>query len=294
VYFSKKLKMFDMKNLFAIIIGTVLFANTKMYAQITLDMEVDSMYLGYQFKIVQISPTESKYFFSDTIANTFSLYNMDMSPFLTSIAVPEPFALWTTAFQVLYISRDLFDCDSSTIEYAYTSPRSHNVPFRVMRTDGTVLFYSDSTNCPYAYGEQLGGSDWIKPIVSTSVGTKLFLQKYRNGNLQIQNYQVFVYSLCGTLPTEVFDFSNQYQSFIRVFPNPTSSSLTFDVNLPDNMNEYELVILNNNASQVRREKISSLSAKYTINVEELSSGTYFYSLCTKNKSCQQGKFTLIK
>src|ERR1051325_10919212 len=89
-------------------------------AQISLDTIIKPWNgLGYDFYPVQISSTETKYYFQDTLTNTFSLYNMDFTPFMLNIVVPEPFLPYTRAFEVFYISRSLFDCDSSNIEYVY-------------------------------------------------------------------------------------------------------------------------------------------------------------------------------
>jgi hypothetical protein len=60
------------------------------------------------------------------------------------------------------------------------------------------------------------------------------------------------------------------------------------------MNEYELVIVDNSAREVKREKVNSLNINYSIDMRNYSSGTYYYSLCTKNKSYQSGKFILTK
>ena len=220
-----------MKKLFITIISTLLLSSATMKAQLTLDTIVSSRFIGYDFYTVQISSDETKYFFSDTLTNTFSLYNMDFTPFMTNISVPEPFASTSHApMQALYITKSLFDCDSTNIEYAYYSPISTNKPFRIMRTDGTVLLYVDSANGPYCWGGCLGLTDLVVPIRNTSDGVKLFIQKYT------PEQQLYVYSLCGDLPVEIFDFKQLGQSFVKIFPNPASGFLTFQINLPDNIN----------------------------------------------------------
>ena len=77
--------------------------STASSAQITLEHVVDSVVLSYGFKTVQISSAETKYFFRDTNTSTFSLYNMDFTPFMTNVAVPEPWEQGTNRFQALYI-----------------------------------------------------------------------------------------------------------------------------------------------------------------------------------------------
>lgn len=266
-----------------------LFYATNMEAQITLDNIVTpTLGIGYDFYTVQISSTETKYLFNDTTANTFSLFNMDFTPFLTNIGVPEPFDALSSQFQVIYVTRALFDCDTSNIEYVYQASSNSNKPFRIMRTDGTQLFQLDSAFGPYCLGGCLNMSDIIIPIRNTSSGTKLFLNKYN------PSQQIFIYSLCGTLPNEIFDFATFNQSLIKIYPNPASNSLTFEFNLPDNINEYEIVILDNSAKEVIREKINIRKDRHIIDLSDFRSGTYYYSLCTKSKAYQSGKFIINK
>ena len=272
----------------------ILLVSTSSTAQITLDTIVHPWNLiGYDFYHVQISSTETKYYFADSLTNTFSLYNMDFTPFLLNVAVPEPFSPSVKNYEVIYLSRLLFDFDSSNIEYAFAAQagNGNNRTFYIMRTDGTQLFRLDSTIAPYIFGS-LNGSQEVRPIINTSAGAKLFLYHPQNTN------SLHIYSLCGTLPEpqQVFDFSNGNfnESIVKIFPNPSSRTLTFQITLPDNMNEYELVIIGNNANEERRERINSGFSKYVIDVAEFSSGTYYYTLCTKNKAYQSGKFSIVK
>ena len=212
---------------------------------------------------------------------------MDFTPFMLDIAVPEPFAPFSNAYQVIYVTRTLFDCDSTNIEYVYESPGNSTKTFYIMRTDGTQLFRLDSADGPYCLGGCLGMSDVIQPIKNTSSGAKLFLQRPFTGEINI-------YSLCGTFTTDIFEDVMRNNSYVTVFPNPTSHILTFKINPPDNMNEYELVIVDSNAKEARREKIEKGIDKYIIDVSGYNNGTYIYSLCTKNKSYQTGKFIITK
>ncbi len=268
-----------------------LLLNTSSTAQITLDAQIDSSAYPALWRMVQISPTETKYLFPDTVNNTFNLLNMDFTPFISNIAVPDPWA-WTTVqhYSVYYITRDLFDCDTSNIEFVFAAPLTAYKPFRVLRTDGTLLFQLDSAIAFFCGGDcGNGGSDWVPPILNTSAGAKLVLSKFNSGN-EVD----YIYSLCGTLPNQVFDFPTISQSYVRIFPNPSAGLLTFQLNLPDNRNEYELVILDINGAELKREKVNVLSNTFSIDVKEYSSGSYVYSLCTKNKSYQNGKFIINK
>lgn len=211
---------------------------------------------------------------------------MDFTPFAVNIAVPEPFAPSSSYMQALYITRTLFDCDSSNIEFAYYTPKNIGKPFKVLRLDGTVIFEKDSANGPFLYGNPLGGTDAVRPIVNTSAGAKLFLQPYP------LLLPIYVYSLCGNLPNDVFDFNLFNDFFVSVYPNPTSDLLNFQISLPDNNNQYELTIFDATGQVLNKEKVKPQQTTYTLDTSNYSSGSYFYSLTGKDKTFKTGKFIL--
>ncbi len=148
-----------------------------MKAQITLDYSNDTLAFGGSgFLCIDIGENESKYISINRNTNSFSLYNMDMSPFMTDIMIPVTDSI-KDGFVVMYVTRTLFDCDSSNIEYVYSDPVTLYQPFRILRTDGTLLLYVDSARGPYGFGGGTGGSITVRPIKKTSDGTKLFLDK---------------------------------------------------------------------------------------------------------------------
>ena len=78
-----------------------------------------------------------------------------------------------------------------------------------------------------------------------------------------------------------------------MFPSKsTSETLSFVINLPDDFNIYELVIIDNNANEIKRERLDFKS--FSLNVSDFSSGIYYYILCTKNKTYQAGRFIITK
>ena len=261
----------------------------KGHCQITLDAQIDSSAYPALWRMVQISATETKYFFPDTVNNTFSLLNMDFTPFMTNIAVPNPWG-WTTArhYEAYYITRDLFDCDTSNIEFVFAAPTSAVTPFRILRTDGTELFRLDSAIAFFCAGDcGNGGSDYIPPIINTSAGAKLTLSKFNSGN-EVD----YVYSLCGRLPEVFIDFNNISSSYVTLYPNPSAGLLKFEINVPDNLNEYELAILDCNGKEIKRVMGKDLGRIVNLDAENFINGAYFYSLCTKNKKLQTGKFII--
>ena len=269
-----------------IIIGSILMlCATNLNGQINYEHTYSLEHSQENFMITNLGNNNYKYVIINFHDSNFSLYNLDFTPFILNISVPLMDTTSTTLL-ISHITSTLFDCDSTNIEYVVSSPFP-NPPrtFYIYRTDGTLLFSKDSVAMPYCTLCGAGGAD-IEGITNTSTGAKLLLFN--------KNNQYFVYGLCGTLPENVFDFTTTNRSFVRIFPNPTSNTLTFEINLPDNINDYELIIFDNGANELMREKINTNNNKKVVDVSNYSSGTYFYSLSTKNRPYQSGKFMITK
>jgi Secretion system C-terminal sorting domain len=277
-----------MKKLTTIFLTVFLCQISATKAQITLQHTIDSAYTANWFYWTDIGNNDYKYVSLNAYANSFSVLNMDMTPYMTNIQIPPTGDSIMKGFTVIYVTKTLFDCDSTNIEYVYENPYDgFKHPFRVYRTDGTLLLQVDSANGPYCFG-CYGGAVGIRTISNTSDGTKLFIQRYPN-----QIGQLLIYNLCGTLPVTVYDFSEN-PSFVKIFPNPTSGELNFEINPPNNQEEFELVIMDSNAKEASRKNVALIHNKYSMDVSNMSSGTYFYSLASKNKIYQSGKLVLTK
>lgn len=259
--------------------------------QITLKYTNDSVDIGSNFYCTDLGNNDYKYFYLDTNINGFRLYNMDMSPYMT-VTVPSIVGNNTmkNGYMPIYITKALFDCDSTTIEYAYEEPNGNlNNPFYVFRTDGTLLLQVDSANGIYGFGVY-GGSIDLRPIKNTSDGTILFLQH----KISPSRAGVKIYSLCGNLPsTSIVDFSSQ-KSYVKVYPNPTTQQLNFEIIPPDNINKYEIVIYSNTLQELKKEKLNQYNNQISIDCSSYSSGIYYYSLKSDSKIFQTGKFVVSK
>lgn len=258
--------------------------------QITLDYidNSNTYWLGTTFYPVDIDNNMTKYLFIDTANNRFNLYNMNFTPFMTNIQLPGSYNL---NYKVMYVSRQLFDCDSTTIEYVYSAPHEYSSPFKIFQTNGNLVFSLDSAVGIYLIGI-LGGSNDIRPIRKTSAGYKMFLGKYVPSNPH-NVLQYRVYSLCGELPMGYIESINPLTSSAKVYPNPTNSEITFEVTLPTNISKYNLVIYDTNGKEMIKEN-NLKSNRHTIDISTFSSGVYFYSLMDNNKPFATGKILSTK
>lgn len=171
------------------------------------------------FYITDIGNNDYKYVIMDT--SGFSIYNLDHSPYFLNFVPPVPLGRPPSYYEVAYISKSLFDCDSTTLEYVLENG-IYPANFYIYRTDGTLLFERDSVTGPYGLGI-LDGSLYQQPIVNTPDGTKLFLfGRDSNGHPDTMS----VYSLCGTLPVSVSEMPIG-NSYVQIFPNPANGIVNF-------------------------------------------------------------------
>ncbi len=274
-----------MKKLFLLLI--FLESTFHGFGQITFE---HSYYIQKtQFWVTNIGNDDYKYVFEDS--SGFSVYNLDHSPYLINIVPPVPLFQLPNVYEIAYLTKSLFDCDSTNIEYAVSST-NYVGNYYVFRIDGTLLFQMDSVRGPFCAGCN-DGSTYLQPIFNTPDGAKLMLFDRIASTGEQDSLHVF--SLCGTLPENaVYDFSSQHNSYVKIFPNPASQHLNFEIKLPDNINQYEFVIMNSNSQELTREKIEISGNKYSLDVQNYSSGTYYYYLSSNYKVFQTGKFILTK
>jgi len=260
---------------------SILLLNTSSHSQVTLDHVFHKE--STEFFITDIGNNDLKYVFEDT--SGFKMYNLDYSLYMNVVT---PIPLWKSPnyYLIAYITKSLFDCDSSNIEYVITAP-THLGNFYIYRTNGTLLFEKDSVTGIYDI-VAADGQIQEKPIFKTPIGTKLWLIR----NCCIQD-SIWVYSLCGDIPTVVYD-NFLDESYVKVFPNPTNGIINFQITQPSNQEKFKLTIYNSSFQKVDEANIIEKNYQLDTKQKSLSSGTYLFDLRTENKIYQTGKFVLTK
>ncbi len=247
-----------------------------------------------EFFLTNLGNNDYKYVIYDYDSSKFSLYNLDNTPFLLNVMIPFNVVnpATNTYYRLGYISYSLFDCDSTNIEYAImlSTPRVNEHPnFAVYRTDGTLIFSKDSVGTMFCIGCGSGSYE-VHPIMNTPLGTKLYLFNYDSVGYYAR---IIIYGLCGTL-TESINEISQTDTYVKVFPNPGSDNVNFEITSPSSYQEYELTIFNSAFQTVTSKKINGIKTKIDVDRNHLESGVYFYSLSGKNKVFQTGKFIIAK
>lgn len=237
--------------------------------------------------IINLGNSDYKYYYFDYSTNEIKLFNLDHSSYFTC---SPPFTLIDEGnYTVGYITKSLFDCDSSMLEYAIM-PGDGRKNFYVYRQDGTLIFERDSTIAPWCFGCFNASSDF-KPIMNTPQGTKLILAKSDS----IGAFLLYdVYSLCGTLPEGLIDVEAISATYVKTYPNPSVGATEFQFDLPGNILKYELVFYNSSGQVIKTINIQNATKSYHLDTRDLNSGLYFYTLNTAEKVLQNGKFLVNK
>ena len=270
-----------MKRLFSLLF--VFGGIIQGFSQITLE---HSFYIYHKaFYVSDIGNNDYKYIISDSIG--FSLYNLDYSPYLLNIVSPIPVFQPPTYYQISYITKTLFDCDSTNVEYVIT--QWNNIAnYYIYRTNGTLLFERDSVS-GYFSSAFADGSQYLKPIENTPDGAKLFLFD----NKSTGQDSLYIYTLCGTLPTSISEIPLD-NNFVLVFPNPAKGIVNFQIKQPNNHDKFILTIYNSSFQRVEESDFNVKEYQIDLTKHSLSAGTYLFDLRTENRVYQTGKFIITK
>ncbi len=225
--------------------------------------------------LVQLDSSAYKYVLFDPQNSQFTIYNLNHSVFL-NVNIPITYVAGSSQYQIAYVTKSLFDCDTSNIEYALSFlgdgfPTSYPKRFYVYRTNGTQLVNIDSC-CFMNFSDGWKyGPEYNKPIVNTPIGSKLILRCI-DGSTRI-------YGVCGSLPAQIQEIENE-NILGNPFPNPTKDLITIPYSLPANEKSGTLKIYDINGKEIKSYNVDSNFNSVTLTTSELTSGTYYYQLLT--------------
>jgi hypothetical protein len=236
---------------------------------------------------VRLSFADNKWAVIDS--NYITLYNMNHSLYKTIPIVGAP----VSPRDVLFISKNLFDTDSSTIEYM-VDPVTYSGA-KIYMEDGTLIFSEPG------YSANNGGSfnsnpmrplNW-SPIVITSEGTKMILMSF----VYMSPNKFKIYSLPGIyLPTGISELGSWENrvSLSNSYPNPTRSFTKVDYILPNGVSTGEIVFYDTQGKEVKRFNVDNTFNSLQISTEDLQSGIYYYNLQTTQGNSGAKKLITVK
>jgi hypothetical protein len=258
--------------------------------QMVLENSYPNLISGQKFLLIQIEPSNFKYFIFDPNISQFKLYNINHSLY-TTVNIPIAYSSTINNYNVCFVTKSLFDCDTTNLEYAIMNlgnggPAFPTPSFSVYRSTGALLQKIDS--CRFLnYGQGLVyGPYWNhSPIINTQAGAKLILS-HVNGSVK-------VYGLCSVLPTNIAKDQLDAESNALPYPNPSSTKTI----LPYKMIGSEkgaIIIYNIQGQKIKELEVDHNFENIILENNELSSGTYFYTLKTSSSESKAKKFIVAK
>ena len=239
----------------------LIFSVAVVHGQITLQKTYN-----YSTAVVKLETLGYKYYLMDVPASQVRIYNMDHSLFKTiSCSVPNGYYL----ADIKYVSESLFNSDSQ-IELAYTyykyvsTSTSYYYIYgaKVINESGSNLLNIDGAQ--YIYVNKTGESEY-----------KLFAYCF-DYSVSPEKVWTNIYSLTGSLVSSLNISANQPDNFLNAYPNPATGIIRVDYELPDDIKNARLNILDSSGKTVKNFMVDRHSDHLTLNVNDLSSGIYHY------------------
>jgi len=279
-----------MKKLLAFLLLICGSVNAQITLENTYTTNVSSAFGSGRLGIIHLSASGYKYMVCDT--DQIVLYNLNHSIFKT-ISVPSQPSMTFNTFNLRYVSEELFNTNANDVEYIMTYATTSNVSItKIYDENGNLIFYRDS-----AFIENQGASEYQqRGIQYTSAGVKMILR--------LQNNNVEVYSLPGTLPctectsgvmsgfAQASTPSNPSQYIPDPYPNPTNSTSTISYLLPDGTKTGQIIFYDMTGNEVKRFSVSNEFNSLIISSVDLTPGIYYYTLET-NKGTIPGKQVIV-
>lgn len=231
------------------------------YGQVTLQKTYN-----YSTTVIKLETLGYKYYLMDVQNNQVKVYNMDHTIFKTfNCTVPNGYYL----SDVKYVSQNLFNTDPQ-IELAYTyyqyvatsSSYYYNYGSKIISENGSILQSIDGAQ--YLYVNKTGDSEY-----------KLFAYCF-DYSLYPEKVWTNIYSLGGSLTSALDISAKQTDSFLNAYPNPASEIVKIAYELPENVKNAYLYLIDSNGRSVKNYQIDSHIDNLALDVNDLSAGVYQY------------------
>ena len=262
------------------ILIVIIFMATASFMKIQAQIVLDHDFPNQRVDMVTLEHAGPKYYQYDYAAHTGALLNLDYTVYRTFVFPHIP----CTSYNVVLITENLFDTDSTTLEYVMSINDTANSGFRIFREDTTLLFQADSGAILYANEYSAYRSLPYVPIFNTDSGTKMIVA------YGTPFYHTSIYNLPGKLPisccsstmsTSVVQLYNK-QERLSNNPNPFKESTIIEYTLPKDAGSADLYLYNESGMIVNIYKLSNTQNKFELIASELKAGTYYYKIVTSS------------
>ena len=173
---------------------------------------------------------------------------------------------------------------------------------RLSLQDGTNSFfqwvkpYPPTTTVSLQYkliksGEKSAPDDFSGHYLPNNVLGNSYI-KYTFFNMDNESQSVSVIVKFMATPTGIAEEAMANGTVSEIYPNPASSFITLDYQLTNKVNTSEVKIFNLMGSEVKSASLENNGSKLRLDISELKSGIYFYSILINNDVYQTKKLVV--
>lgn len=229
--------------------------------------------------------------------SNFQVYNLDYTLY-ADIDFPE--SVDTTFFGLYLITRTLFDCDSTQLEYMVArdsfSPDESSV--EILHQDGTELFSLEG------YGEfmieTIENFDPLRrSVVSDASGSTIIFQQTPTNGDRISR----IYHFCGQVPQLSARNMNgelttgrpelSGRSGFSLYPNPGKDQIKIEYDL-NGQRHGLLTVYNMSGQQMKQAELGPAFHNILLDISSLSAGSYIARITTDDGSQLSEKFLKVE
>lgn len=227
----------------------------------------------------------------------FQVYNLDFTLYAD---VDIPTSIDTTYFGLYLITRTLFDCDSTQLEYmvAHTAWEPDVPSVKILHEDGTEFFSLEG------YSEfMMGIIENLDPlrrsVVSDATGSTIIFEQAPTNGEKISR----IYHFCGQVPQLSARKMNGELTSGRpelsgrggfsLYPNPGKDQIKIDYDL-DGQRHGLLTVYNTSGQQMKQVELGPAFHNVLLDISSLSAGSYIARITTDDGSQLSEKFIKVE
>jgi hypothetical protein len=235
----------------------------------------------------------------DSVNYKCIFYNSDYSEYKTvNMPLDHMIAITdynTPRLEVDYISENTFDLDNDIdILCQFSYYNSKNDLFAqviVFNENGSVLFATDiDKSNAFLINSSIANGAVLPSLINTNEGTKMILDAYY---IDDGKYSFDVYSLPGSVPTNLKNAGVESDTYLNAFPVPANDYVNMDYKLAGNQNSGEIEVIDQQGRTIQRIRVDKNQGILRMPVKNYSNGIYFYKLNSKRGAPRTAKVLVV-
>lgn len=236
---------------------------------------------------------------TDSVTYKCIFYNSDFTEYKTvNMALDHMIAITdyhSLSLEVDYISENTFDLDNDIdilCQFSYYNKNGElYAQVIVFNENGSVLFATDiDKSNAFLIRSSIANGAVLPSLVNTNEGTKMILDAYY---IDEGKYSFDMYSLPGSVPTNLKNAGIESDNYLNAFPVPASDYVNMDYKLEGNQNSGEIEVIDQQGRTVQKIRVDKNQGILRMPVKNYSNGLYFYKLNSKRGAPRTAKVLVV-